>query len=252
MERQEYKYLLPLSDLDVLRRMILPYVEQDSHADVRPFGEYTVRSLYLDTAALDFYHDKLEGVQERMKIRIRVYNECTGRDSAFLEIKKKTGRVIDKHRALLPYRNVEPLLRDGDVARHIPGDNGGGPCHENASRFLFHVHTRSLRPCVTTIYEREAYFSRWDRAVRLTIDKNLRFQPYGTISRLFETNGVAYALPNQFVFELKTNSGIPRWFRQILGRFDVVQEAVSKYVICVYLRQERGNRYSRTIPTLWS
>ncbi len=246
MERLEYKYVLPLSRLDELRRRILPYVQGDLHAHGEPFAEYTVRSLYFDTAALDFYEEKVEGVRERMKIRIRAYNDYTTDATSFLEIKKKTGRVISKHRALIPYRNVEPLLSDGDVARHVPCNNAADPQHDIARHFLFHFYTRSLQPCVTNIFEREAYLCRWNNAIRLTIDKNLRFQTQGSVDALFERNDAFYAMPNRFVFEVKTHLGIPCWLKRVLGQFDVLQEAVSKYVTCVFLIKEQGNRYSTT------
>ena len=49
MSKLEYKYLVPISLLDVLRNEVHPFVEPDPYADKQQDGKYTVRSIYLDT-----------------------------------------------------------------------------------------------------------------------------------------------------------------------------------------------------------
>jgi hypothetical protein len=239
MARLEYKYLLPSSRLEEVRRLILPHVEMDPYSQLRPSNDYTVRSTYWDTPALDFYEEKLAGLMERKKLRIRSYDESPDHARVFLELKRKTGNAVEKNRSLLPYGNCSALFATGDVDRYVPCGNDGLSSHENAKRFLYFVHTLMLRPCIHTIYEREAYFSKFDHRLRITFDKRLRYRSCTTMQSMFQDSCVEYALTNQFVLEVKTNTGIPMWLGRMLSRLDVVHEAVSKYAICMSLCEER-------------
>jgi hypothetical protein len=232
MARLEYKYLVPLNLLSELRGMILPHVERDPYSAMRPGNEYTVRSLYLDTSRLNFYHEKLEGLKVRKKLRIRGYNEYSTTAPVFLEIKKKTGMAITKQRSALPYQNLLPLLETGEVEKYISALPEHEEARYNARRFLFYFHKQALRPSVAVMYEREAFFFKFDRRLRITFDKNLRAENNVSFNSLFREAPARYALPNHFILEIKTNSGIPTWLRLILSRLDLNQEALSKYVIC--------------------
>ena len=94
--RYEFKYLVPFSMLDKLRNALMPYLEYDKFADIRPNKEYVVRSVYFDNPYLDAYYEKLDGIKVRKKLRIRVYNEFSEDSLAFLEIKRKQDQFVFK------------------------------------------------------------------------------------------------------------------------------------------------------------
>jgi hypothetical protein len=246
MARLEYKYLVSMSQLSELRRMILPYVELDPYAARRPEKEYTVRSLYFDTNDLTFYHEKLAGLRERKKLRIRGYNEYCPTAPVFLEIKRKQGLGIFKRRSILSFQNLLPLLETSDVATYISARAEDHEARDNAQRFLFHFHKQALRPTLNVIYDREAFLSKVDPGVRITFDKNLRFQNNVTLDSVFGEEQALYALPNRLVLEIKTNSRIPLWLQLILSRTTLQLEALSKYVICILVFHD--NSYNR----LWT
>jgi hypothetical protein len=231
MPRTEYKYLVATTLIDDLRRMLWPHVEMDPYSAVRPGHEYTVRSIYLDTGNLSFYHEKLQGLKERKKLRIRGYNEFAPAAQVFLEIKRKTGRAVTKYRSLLPYENLLPFLESGEVDKYVPVWPEREQDRENARRFLFHYHMQALRPTVSILYEREAFFFKFDHRLRITFDKNLRAKSTATFDCLFSEAQLRRAFPNHFILEVKTNSGIPFWLQVILNRLDLHQAALSKYVI---------------------
>ena len=252
MARVEYKFLVPMEQLSMVRRMIRPHVEMDPYVATRPNREYTVRSLYLDTSNLSFYHEKLAGLRERKKLRIRGYNEYFPAAPVFLEIKKKTGMAVTKKRSILLHENLFSLFETGDVERWISAIEEWKEARENARRFLFHFHKQALRPTITVIYEREAFLFRPDHRLRITLDKNLRYQTNVTLNSVFQEAQVLYALPNRFILEIKTNSGIPLWLQLVLSRLSLNHEALSKYVICLLLCQDRGLNDLRTVPYLSS
>jgi SPX domain protein involved in polyphosphate accumulation len=250
MPRLEYKYLVSMSELGELRRMILPHVEMDPYAAARPNNEYTVRSIYLDTPDLAFCHEKLDGLKERAKFRIRGYNEYSPAAPVFLEIKRKTGMAVVKKRSRLLYQNLIPFLETSNIEEHIPALAEYEDARDNAGRFLFHYHNQALRPSVTVAYEREAFYFKFDHGLRITFDKNLRSHNNVTLNSLFQETQALYALPNRFVLEIKTNSGLPQWVRLVLNRLDLHYEAISKYVICVLLCHENGYNGFRAMPHL--
>jgi SPX domain protein involved in polyphosphate accumulation len=250
MPRLEYKYLVSMTQLTELRQMIQPHVEMDPYAAARPSNEYTVRSIYLDTSDLAFYHEKLAGLKERKKIRIRGYNEYSPTAPVFLEIKRKTGMAVEKKRSRLLYQNLLPFLESSDVEEHIPALAKDQEARDNAGRFLFHYHNQALRPTVTVTYEREAYYFKFDHGLRITFDKNLRSHNNVTMNSLFQETQALYALPNRFVLEIKTNSGFPQWLRLVISRLNLHHESISKYVICVLLCHEHGYNGLRTVPYL--
>jgi len=67
--RLEYKYKIPVSKLDLLRKRISAFVEPD--LQYHENSEYSVKSIYFDTSQLRFYNEKIEGLKDRRKIRIR-------------------------------------------------------------------------------------------------------------------------------------------------------------------------------------
>ncbi len=70
--RLEYKYLVPRERLDALRAQMRPYLRADGFtAKTSANKGYTVRSIYFDTAEMDGYLEKIEGIGVRKKIRVR-------------------------------------------------------------------------------------------------------------------------------------------------------------------------------------
>jgi hypothetical protein len=239
--RLEYKYLVPSELLPELRAMVAPFVEADVHS--RDSAGYTVRSIYFDTATFGYYHEKMAGLDVRKKIRIRGYDERRQGSIVFVETKRKYGEYVVKNRAPVAYEHVEDLLMSGDVERYVLRHEEFPGVFEDASRFLFHVYRRSLRPVILAVYEREAYCSRLG-VLRITFDKNLRSSIYPSIDALFDEDSALHSIPRHFILELKLHGGLPSWLKSIVGTLNLKRQALSKYGICVD-RHRVLNAFSR-------
>ena len=244
--RLEYKYLVPNDLIPTLRTMIGPFVKTDPYADERVSKDYTVRSIYFDTYRLDFYHEKVEGLRSRKKIRIRGYNEHIDRNIVFLEIKRKSATNIAKNRAPVRYEHIQDLLISGDVERYVLTDNGIPNALENARRFSFHIYREALRPIVLVIYDREAYYSKFSSLLRITLDKNLRSSIYPSIDALFSEDKTLYSIPGYFILEVKFHGGLPQWVKSMIKNYSLKRLALSKYVICLDTHKilKRTSKYS--------
>lgn len=81
--RHEYKYQISYADYYTLRSRLRTVMRQDAHAGTE--GTYRIRSLYFDNLFDKALREKLDGVDNREKFRIRYYNN----DVSFIRLEKK-------------------------------------------------------------------------------------------------------------------------------------------------------------------
>lgn len=218
--RHELKYLIAPSELNVLRSVLKPVMQLDPNGDEN--NEYHIRSLYFDTINDDALADKIAGVGNRKKYRIRIYNFS---DRVIkLECKSKYGDLISKQSVSIPRELAEQL---------IAGDPDG---LQRMRHPLFHdvfreMRTHLLRPAVIVDYIREAYIHPAEE-VRVTFDKQLRTGLYST--DLFNPQIPTYPvfdLPIE-VLEVKFDEFLPTYIQSILSGITAQRSAVSKYTHC--------------------
>lgn len=227
-----------------MRKAMKPYVCLDSFCEKQPEHQYTVRSVYYDNRRFDCYYEKFDGFQFKKKLRIRGYNEENRENTVFLEIKYKNGDFIGKHRAPVKWQQIKDVFATdkgpttpnvivrpspSDIAREAKQSLSLGD--DALLRFMFHYYRRKMLPVAIIVYEREAFYSRFDSRLRLTIDKNVRSRLYPSLDSLYIDRGMKFVMPEQFVFEVKFYGALPRWVQWLLTRFDLERLAVSKYAL---------------------
>ncbi|MCP4583425.1 MAG: polyphosphate polymerase domain-containing protein [candidate division Zixibacteria bacterium] len=247
INRKEYKYLVPKTSLDSFRSEIQPYIEVDQYARNRNPQEYTVRSVYFDTSEFDYLNEKREGIKVRKKLRIRCYNKQQDDSIAFLEIKRKHIDFIEKNRAPVLHQDIEKLFLTRNLDEIVLSFNGNGKEKSDAQRFLYHYYRHGLCPTVLVIYEREAFFGKFDNTLRLTFDKNLRSAVFPSREMLYDDKQARKAMNKYFVFEVKFYGGLPAWIRSVIRHYQLSRMALSKYVICLDSHHMRKKVPSRII-----
>lgn len=221
--RHELKFFITRTQYEVLSRTLRGALKLDPNA-VRNGGSYHIRSLYFDTAFNDAFFDKVDGVKDRDKYRIRIYNL---RDQeVFMECKTKVGSMISKRSAKIAKTLAEQII-------------AGDPTNlENAPSGLLRdvyreMRTRLLHPVVIVDYEREAYLHPAEE-VRITFDMKLRsgmnsidlFNPYVPTVPVLDHD--------QTILEIKYNRLLPPYIAELISFAcpEAVQSAISKYTIC--------------------
>jgi len=245
--RIECKYLVSNKHLPALRNAVLPYMVLDKYSDRRSDKQYTVRSIYFDTRRLDYYHDKLAGIKRRKKLRIRGYNEEDKDSLIFLEIKRKNGPTITKARAPIFFRDHVDVINEGNLEKFTDILNSVNGGYSDAQKFLYHLYTSNLIPTIKIIYEREAFYYRFNNNLRLTFDKNLRSSLVVRPECLYEEENIRYGLPSKSIMEVKVYGDIPVWLQKIIGTFQLRQEAISKYTICLESHSPFEQHLERTV-----
>jgi len=231
--REEFKYLVSNEKIELLRKLISPFVSRDDHIAVHGDPDYTVRSIYFDTINLKEYHKKLSGDLIRKKIRIRGYNHHPFNDLAFLEIKRKFNNGQLKSRAPIIYSHLEDLFIKPYNSEYIQQRTDFPKALKNANSFFYYIKRDNMVPVVSTIYEREAYIHKFDHNIRITFDKNLRGIPYPSLSSLYSDKGSLSVYSDDFILEIKSDNGFPVWMERIINILEIHRQALSKYTMCI-------------------
>ena len=190
--------------------------------------EYYIRSLYFDTINDDALDEKIAGVGNRKKYRIRIYDFS---DKIIkLECKSKYGDLISKQSVSIPRDLADQL---------IAGDPEG---LQRMRHPLLHdvyreMKTRLLRPVVIVDYVREAYIHPAEE-VRITFDKQIRTGLYQT--DMFNPNIPTYPVFDDpvEVLEVKYDEFLPSYLQAILSGVTAQRSAVSKYTWCQAIREQ--------------
>ena len=231
--RYEYKYIIPVEKQDILREMILPFVELDKYAQECEDNHYTVKSIYFDSHTFGYYFEKINHEKHRKKIRIRGYNNEAPGNKVFLEIKRKFEVPIFKNRAPLKYIDALELFKDERIESFVKNSTKFPNAIDDATRFMYHVKRKNLHPVINVMYEREPYFAKFNKNIRLTFDKNLRSSPYPAINELYEEKRIKNSLQGFFILEVKFDKFFPAWLKPIISTLQLRKEPASKYTICI-------------------
>lgn len=229
--RTEYKYLVPMNKLILLRNAIGNYTQRDFYHLGNK--DYTVRSIYFDTSNLKFYHEKLDGIKERKKLRIRGYNQLSDDSIIFLEIKRKNENYISKNRSPLFLNDLNNLFESKDLNSYIIETENYEQAIEDGRKFFHYMSKMSLHPVILIVYEREAYFSKFTDELRITFDKNLRYMLFPDINDFGSEGKMNFVMPSNFILEVKFSGGLPRWLHKIISGMSLSRLALSKYTMCI-------------------
>ena len=218
--RHELKYHITPAELTVLRGVLAPLMQLDPNGNEN--NEYHIRSLYFDTINDDALEEKIAGVGNRKKYRIRIYNFS---DKVIkLECKSKYGDLISKQSVSIPRELAEQL---------IAGDPDG---LQRMRHPLLHdvyreMRTRLLRPAVIVDYVREAYIHQ-AQEVRITFDKQVRTGLYSV--DMFNPQIPTYPVFDDPVeiLEVKFDEFLPSYLQAILSGVTAQRSAISKYTWC--------------------
>ena len=187
--------------------------------------EYTITSLYFDTADLAVYNRR--GSYRRAKYRIRRYGQS---DVVFLERKLRTNDLLTKRRTNVRLEDL-PLLHNGD-----DDVDGTWPGHWFRKR----IQTRGLRAVCQISYERTARIGLTDYGpIRLTIDNQLRASIVDNAS--FVPVDAAVPVTESTIVEMKFRAGIPAVFKLLVEEFALTAQRVSKYRLATECTRATGD-----------
>ncbi len=217
VSRHELKYFIDPVQGVMLTQALRNVLLEDKHNG--PDG-YRIRSLYFDTYAETDFYQKMDGFEDRKKLRLRTYGADAS--SVKLEIKRKYGNEQIKKSSIISREDAKRLIDcDYEVLRD----------YDNKTTQMQYelMHINHVRPVVLIEYKRMAFIHPTNN-IRITLDTDIRSSE--TCFDLFAAEPVLTPV-NEFGFflvEVKYDSFIMRWLSEILARYEPVGGAYSKYI----------------------
>ena len=238
--RKEKKYLITPEQ----REMLLKAAGGKLVPDEYPEG--LVTSVYLDTPDFSMIRRSSEasdkGLTCREKLRVRCYGEADEDSEVFFEIKKKYLGTVSKRRISANINDIRAYL-------------GGGPLPEK-SRIMSELdHTMRKngqpRPVMLIAYDRQAYMSPNDAALRVTFDSSIRFRT-DDLDPGLGTSGKRLLPPGTLLMEIKSFGFMPLWLAKDLGRCGIRPVSFSKVGKAYTLMKQESEERKCSINSLQS
>ncbi len=217
--RYEQKYLLRVEDARALLVELADHAQPDPHSGTEG---YSIHSQYWDSPELRFFWEKLDGQKFRRKLRLRRYAQG---DEAFVEIKQRIDRTVQKRRARRSISELIALFGSGaiDTERERAEQD---PVVREA---LVLCREHRLAPKLAVSYRRQAWFARFENDLRITLDTRLQYDVHSLdLTRPFESG--SWILPPELaVLELKYNQRVPLWLVALVKKHRLELVRFSKY-----------------------
>ena len=218
--RFEFKYhLSPFKAEQVRKELLDYYFVVDPQAENLPGQKYIVNSLYLDSPSYMCYHDKIHGLKNRFKVRVRSYSaETRPEDEVFVEIRRKQDALIVKDRF---------KSRLGDWQEHYQKGlkSGLAENRRTAEDINYHIKRFNLRPKVLVQYARVPLEAKFIKRLRVTFDSNLKAAFTGDMQE-----DTLYSFSKDLVvMEIKYLGSLPLWLGRIIQKYNLDRRPNSKY-----------------------
>lgn len=210
-KRHEIKYLITINQYINLMNYLSDKVEKDV------FYKSTIYNVYYDTDNFELIRKSIEKPIYKEKLRIRSYNKPTLDSSVYVELKKKYDYIAYKRREKIAYKYIL--------------NNSFLECAEtqiDKEIKYFNDFYDGLPLKMFLSYEREAYYFKDDKQIRITFDTNIKYRTENV--NLLPSISDIKLLPNNLVLmELKIPFSIPYDLAKYLSSEKIFKTPFSKY-----------------------
>ena len=220
--RQERKFLISATQRARFEGQLDALLHQDTHNGDLVQGGYRVRSLYFDTLSDRDFNAKMDGVEERRKMRLRVYHPQD--KTAFLEMKQKQGSNQLKRSLPIRREDAVPLLKYKEAF--------AAECYAILNR-------EHYRPKTVVEYRRKAYVLP-ENSIRITLDSDIQANEFRYDIFDGELAMAPVLDPWKTILEVKYNHFLLTYVRDILRSCNQSELSASKYCMA----RRIGLRYS--------
>lgn len=234
--RYEIKYLIPFDQYKEIVEELQPYMRYDKFGD--GFGRYNIISLYFDSPDYKIYYETRNKLRFRQKLRLRIYDDATLEDDAFLEIKQKFKNVVNKRRTKIKLADAYTFL---DTPQELGVPSGLDVSNPQIMKEIHSFQSLyNLQPEVIVSYDRQAFHGIFEDDLRVTFDYNLMCRKDGL--RIEEgPQGTHFVDPNLVIMEVKVTHSVPLWLSRLLSKYECPRKSVSKFCTSIDLISGTGH-----------
>ena len=213
-KRYEIKYLVTKEQKKLLLEAMESYMRPDE------YGKSTICNLYFDTPDYLLIRRSLEAPVYKEKLRVRSYGPVGKDGEVFMELKKKYKGVVYKRRISVKEKEaMDYLVRD----KKLPVQN-----QITDEIAYFKNLYEGLMPAVYLSYDREAFYGREDRELRITFDENILWRQED-MSLCARPYGTPVLEPGYALMEIKISTAMPLWLSRVLSENRIFKTSFSKY-----------------------
>lgn len=218
VQRFEYKYPINFHQYSTLSNLLKQVLIEDKHNS--SMG-YPIRSLYFESYKDTDFYEKLHGVDNRKKIRLRTYSPSS--PMVKLEIKRKVGDNQEKKSLVISREDAMKLINlNYDVLLNYESDT--------ANMFYNIMKFNQVHPVVNIEYKRKAFIHPMNN-IRITLDSDIRssetdFNIFGKTPMLIPAEDYYFSL-----LEVKYNNFIYKWITDLLKPYCLDRQSYSKYMV---------------------
>lgn len=210
-KRHEIKYLITINQYINLMDYLSDKVEKDV------VYKSTIYNVYYDTDNFELIRKSIEKPIYKEKLRIHSYNKPTLDSSVYVELKKKYDHIVYKRREKIAYKYV---LNNSFLE--------GAETQIDKEIKYFNDFYDGLTSKMFLSYEREAYYFKDDKQIRITFDTNIKYRTEN-VNLLPSISDIKLLLNNFVLMELKVSFSIPYNLAKYLSSEKIFKTSFSKY-----------------------
>lgn len=210
-KRHEIKYLITMNQYINLMDYLSDKVEKDV------VYKSTIYNVYYDTDNFELIRKSIEKPIYKEKLRIHSYNKPTLDSSVYVELKKKYDHIVYKRREKIAYKYV---LNNSFLE--------GAETQIDKEIKYFNDFYDGLTSKMFLSYEREAYYFKDDKQIRITFDTNIKYRTEN-VNLLPSISDIKLLLNNFVLMELKVSFSIPYNLAKYLSSEKIFKTSFSKY-----------------------
>lgn len=210
-KRHEIKYLITINQYINLMDYLSDKVEKDV------VYKSTICNVYYDTDNFELIRKSIEKPIYKEKLRIRSYDKPTLDSSVYVELKKKYDHIVYKRREKIAYKYV---LNNSFLE--------GAETQIDKEIKYFNDFYGGLTPKMFLSYEREAYYFKTDKQIRITFDTNIKYRTEN-VNLLPSISDIKLLSNNLVLMELKVPFSIPYDLAKYLSSEKIFKTPFSKY-----------------------
>lgn len=220
-QRVEQKYILSKEQKNMFLEKANEYLEKD------PYFESKICNIYFDNDNNDLIATSLEKPVFKAKVRLRSYDVPSMDTKVFLEVKDKYKGIVGKRRIKLSLKEFYDYYEKGYV------DDS-----QIMKELNYYFKTFDLKPFMFLAYDRNSYYEKDNRDLRITIDSNLRSRK-DNLRLEYGDNGKKYFDNEAYIMEIKVMNAMPLWLTKILSELKIYPTSFSK-VGSIYSKEKEG------------
>ena len=224
--RFEIKYVLKKEKSLIIQNKIKNFMISDKYLKEDNTKKYYVRSLYFDNDKFYNFNEKVDGIKNRHKFRIRTYSNQFNKDSIFyLEQKGRNNERTYKIRTKIYNDDLNLFLNKKELFKLKKRYSK----NYLIEKFIFDMYRKKLTPKVLVDYIRRPLVNKSGLYFRITFDSMLRASASNVLFN--SNNSWKDCIKGYETLEVKFDQTIPPWFQKIIQNFELKRVSISKFVL---------------------